>query len=147
MLRRVLCLFVLSLQAAAALGRVEAVAVSASKAPSDTAQRMKRAIASRVNVKQWMHAVSTSKNAFDCSENSLKQWTDRCESLTESSHARAEMAAALTICEIKSVAAMNCPKECLDWIDTAGSAGPCIECAELLSLRAPRLMIPSQSIL
>lgn len=101
--------------------------VSANNAPNRAVTALQQAIGGRASVKDWMKAVSVSNTAFDCSESSLKAWSDDCEDLAESSHARAEMAAALTMCEIKSATSMNVPKECLDWSDAAGTAGPCIE--------------------
>lgn len=128
MLQQLLCLFVLTLQALPADAWKRGVDVSAKQASKQAMQAIQRASTDMSNVEEWMHAVSTSQTAFDCSESSLKRWTDQCSALAESSHARAEMAAALTLCEIKSVSSMNIPKECLDWIDTAATAGPCIEC-------------------
>ena len=133
MRRQIVLVVVASLQVVAAIGEPASshssiAVVSANNNVQNPALRaLQQAVTARNNVKDWISAVLTSKNAFDCSASSLKTWTDNCEALAESDSAREQMAAVLTMCEMKRFSSANAPKECLDWFVSAGPARACIE--------------------
>ena len=80
-----------------------------------------------LSAEQWMRGASASKNAFECLGSTVRGWSGRCDQLSESDTKRMELAAVLTVCEIRSVQSFSVPRECLDWSEQANLIGGCIE--------------------
>lgn len=82
----------------------------------------------------WIASMLKPNERIECSAagSSIRSWSTSCSSLAESESARSELAAALTVCEIRGVSSLDVPRECSDWLESAGrssgtmSSGPCV---------------------